>query len=392
MRIAIVQESIDAARGGAETSTREMAAALVKLGAEVTLVLAAPQACDTLDPRSGVRLVGLAQSGLTRVARCRNFLNAAPEFTRAARFDIVHAIVPIADADVYQPRGGTYRETIERSIALGAGPLGRGIRRLARRLNLRQQCLLRAEGRLLGGARPPLVAALSQYVARQVCSGYPHFPPERVRTVFNGVAFTPLSAGPAADARARLRTQWQIDAARPVGLFVAHNFRLKGLATLLQALALDPLRSAAPLLIVAGRDAPDPYARLARTLDVASQVRFVGAQTPVATLLAAADALIHPTWYDPCSRVVLEALIAGVPVVTTSANGASEAIGIGRQGFVIDPPDDAPALAVATRAAFGSDMRASSQSAAIGAAETLSMHRHARELLALYATLRPTGS
>ena len=38
----------------------------------------------------------------------------------------------------------------------------------------------------------------------------------------------------------------------------------------------------------------------------------------------AADFLVHPTFYDPCSLVVLEALACGLPVITTRANGASE--------------------------------------------------------------------
>ena len=38
----------------------------------------------------------------------------------------------------------------------------------------------------------------------------------------------------------------------------------------------------------------------------------------------AADFLVHPTFYDPCSLVVLEALACGLPIITTRYNGASE--------------------------------------------------------------------
>ena len=46
-----------------------------------------------------------------------------------------------------------------------------------------------------------------------------------------------------------------------------------------------------------------------------------------------------PTYYDPCSLVVFEALACGLPVITTACNGAGELITDGREGFVIPAPD-----------------------------------------------------
>jgi len=55
--------------------------------------------------------------------------------------------------------------------------------------------------------------------------------------------------------------------------------------------------------------------------------------------------LVHPTFYDPCSLVVLEALACGLPVITTRFNGASELLHPPREGFVVDDPHDAQQLA-----------------------------------------------
>src|SRR5438034_575894 len=49
---------------------------------------------------------------------------------------------------------------------------------------------------------------------------------------------------------------------------------------------------------------------------------------------------VPPTYYDPCSRVVLEALSYGVPCITTSFNGAAEVMTDGCEGFIIDTPDN----------------------------------------------------
>ncbi len=54
-----------------------------------------------------------------------------------------------------------------------------------------------------------------------------------------------------------------------------------------------------------------------------------------------------PTYYDPCSLVVFEALACGLPVITTACNGASELMTDGREGYVITAPDALGELAAA---------------------------------------------
>ena len=107
----------------------------------------------------------------------------------------------------------------------------------------------------------------------------------------------------------------------------------------------------------------------------------------VADLYAAANLLAHPTHYDPCSRVVLEALCCGLPVVTTRHNGAAEVMRAGVHGQVIDAPRDVESLRGAIRTCLSSQLRAACESDAAAMRERLSMSRHARELIALYETV-----
>jgi UDP-glucose:(heptosyl)LPS alpha-1,3-glucosyltransferase len=113
-------------------------------------------------------------------------------------------------------------------------------------------------------------------------------------------------------------------------------------------------------------------------------MHFLGPRDDIRRLYAAADVLAHPTWYDPCSRVVLEALCCGLPVVTTRLNGAAEAIEDGRHGVVIDSPGNTAALADAIAVCLKPEMHEACQAAAATMREHLSMARHARELRALY--------
>jgi UDP-glucose:(heptosyl)LPS alpha-1,3-glucosyltransferase len=61
-------------------------------------------------------------------------------------------------------------------------------------------------------------------------------------------------------------------------------------------------------------------------------------------LYAAADIFLLPTIYDPFSNACLEALAAGLPIITTHANGFSEIIETGVHGAVIDDPRNTQAL------------------------------------------------
>jgi UDP-glucose:(heptosyl)LPS alpha-1,3-glucosyltransferase len=399
MRIAIIQEHVEAGRGGAETSVLEMARHLCALGLDVTILAAeARERTSPADGRSSARpttpspengpaeprLMRLPSRGWTRAARTRAYLHAVERYLAGERFDVVHAVTPCSCADVYQPRGGLYPETIARSVARVRGAVMRGLVRAGRAFNPRQRMLLRVERELLERSDPPYVAAVSRYVERQVRAAFPSFPPQRSVVVFNGVEIEPYAAPRAAEVRGALREQWGLSARQPVALFLAHNFRLKGLPELLRAAALAP---DGPALVVAGRGRTGPFRRMAQRLGVELRVRFVGASHAAPELLAAVDVLAHPTWYDPCSRVVLEALCCGVPVVTTRWNGAAEAMEPGRHGVVIDSPADGPGLAAALASCLDGTLRAALAEDRDRMRGGLSVARHARELLGLYQTI-----
>jgi UDP-glucose:(heptosyl)LPS alpha-1,3-glucosyltransferase len=132
-------------------------------------------------------------------------------------------------------------------------------------------------------------------------------------------------------------------------LFAANNFRLKGLACLLKAFSqISNFKSQISndaYLIVAGSDNASPYRRLAADLNISDKVLFLGSVGDIGNLLLAADVAVLPTFYDPCSRFILETLAAGKPVITTQFNGASEQFTDNRHGRVIDSPDNITALA-----------------------------------------------
>jgi UDP-glucose:(heptosyl)LPS alpha-1,3-glucosyltransferase len=137
----------------------------------------------------------------------------------------------------------------------------------------------------------------------------------------------------------------QLDDSDIVILYVSNNWRRKGLAVLISAMALLGQRGASLRLVVVGRGRPAPFLRLARRLGLNERIRFVSPTREVQRYYAAGDLLVLPTVYDPFANVCLEAMACGLPVVTTAGNGAAELIRAGENGYVQSDPGDASELA-----------------------------------------------
>ena len=127
-------------------------------------------------------------------------------------------------------------------------------------------------------------------------------------------------------------------------LMLAHNLLLKNADALLRAAAKLRTGGRAIRVVIAGGKRPERFEKLAQKLGIAAKVTFRGVVDAL-PYYAAADVFVHPTWYDPCSLVTLEASGCGLPVITTRYNGASEIMQDGRDGFILDEPADVPALA-----------------------------------------------
>jgi UDP-glucose:(heptosyl)LPS alpha-1,3-glucosyltransferase len=117
-------------------------------------------------------------------------------------------------------------------------------------------------------------------------------------------------------------------------------------------------------------------------------VRFVGGVSDVRPFLAAADAFVLPTLYDPFPNAALEALACGLPTLTSTKSGAAEVVRDGVNGFVCDALDHAGlAAAMARIVAAGAGEREAMASAARDSVAGLSLDAMGAALIALYERL-----
>jgi glycosyltransferase involved in cell wall biosynthesis len=193
------------------------------------------------------------------------------------------------------------------------------------------------------GVRPPQIVAQSEYMRAQILDSY-GVAADRVHVVRNGVDLEEFSPARRLENRAEARARWGIADDTTCLLLLGHNFRLKGLWQALEALGRHGPTAGPPLhLLVAGRGTgPGQVAkaqRLVRAHGLDRAVTLLGNVDPASAALAAADALLHLSWHDSFGFAVLEAMAAGLPVITTPWVGAAELIEEGRSGVVVDPGD-----------------------------------------------------
>lgn len=100
---------------------------------------------------------------------------------------------------------------------------------------------------------------------------------------------------------------------------------------------------AAELHIVGGGPEEGAVRELVRELGVEASVRLLGRRDEVASVLAEADCLLLTSDWEGCPIAVLEAMAAGVPVVSTDVGGVPELVVDGETGLLA-PAQDVSAL------------------------------------------------
>ncbi|MGZ5019051.1 MAG: glycosyltransferase family 4 protein [Chthoniobacterales bacterium] len=328
MKIGLVLERFDPARGGLENWTWQFARALVRRGHEVHVV-----AFEFHPDASADRIVAhQLEMPRSRIERAEVIAAHLP----ALHFDVVHDMGIGWHADIIQPHAGSTIALWEHNLM--RIPKWRQVRFWREK---RYRELAEIERRQLESSA--IIVPVSRMLEQNFILLH-HLPAARMRVIYNGVdveRFTPAS-----------RDIFRAATRRELGLgdevlflMLAHNLLLKNAESLIRAAAQLVAVGPAVRVLIAGGKKPERFVRLAEKLGVTHVVSFLGLVDAV-KYYAAADVFVHPTWYDPCSLVTLEASACGLPVITTRFNGASALMKDGCEGFVLDDPAGVAALVV----------------------------------------------
>jgi UDP-glucose:(heptosyl)LPS alpha-1,3-glucosyltransferase len=373
MRIGLVIESLQPQRGGAEHWTWQFANWLVRAGHEVHVV-------------AGSFAPDVERRGITphkvEAARSRvEFAQAIERKLDSLSLDVTHDMGCGWSGDVFQPHGGSRTAAFEQNLLLlprWLRPIKRTTARWLPRYREFRQLML---GQYMADRR--IFIALSRMVACDF-ERFHGVRREQMRLVYNGVDVERFSPEHRWKYRQVVRDELGVGDDDVLLLIVAHNFRLKGVPTLLAAAGRLMAEGQQVKLAVVGGKRHHSFARLAERLGAATGTTFVGPVDDAAPYYAAADLYVQPTFYDPCSLVLLEALASGLPVVTSRYNGAGELIAAGVEGSIVDDPSDVDELTACLRPMLDAAVRDRMSLAARALALAHSFDRNCRELLAVY--------
>jgi glycosyltransferase involved in cell wall biosynthesis len=225
------------------------------------------------------------------------------------------------------------------------------------------------------------LAAVSRGLERELVRNFPRVP---VVVVPNGVDSNHF--GPPGQSRTRLRSEHGVASDDVAALFVGGDWGRKGLAIAIEGLARARAAGADLGLWVVGKGDEARFAELARSRGVGDSVMFFGPRADTEHFYRAADLFVLPTQYEAFSLAMLEALAAGIPVVTTRVNGVDELFDATCPGIIVQRTPDSVGAAL-LRLARSSKLREEMGRAGVALAHEYTWERSVEGLLDIYRDL-----
>ena len=342
--------------GGAEAYLKRLAAGVASVGHQVSLFTSAewPETEWNFGP-----VVRLSAASATA------FADELEKISRG-NCDVLLSLERVWRCDVYRAGDGVHRAWLERRNEI-AGPL----QKLSRLLNRKHSATLALEESLFAKRGATRVIANSRMVKEEITRHY-GYPAENIEVIYNGLPLDSLQRDELD--RAKTREALGLSPDDVAVLFAGSGWERKGLRFAIEAVERQHPRLK---FLVAGRGESRKFS--------SARVRFLGIVREMPSLYRAADVFLLPTIYDPFSNACLEALAAGLPVITTRANGFSEIMETGKHGTIVDQPQDVDAIGAALQ--FWSDpaRRAQAKMDNLALAAHFDISRNVAETLAILA-------
>ena len=163
-------------------------------------------------------------------------------------------------------------------------------------------------------------------------------PAHRLQDLPPGIGRDHMATPEASQIRADFRKEFGIADAELLVLQVGSSFATKGVSRALRAIAaLPPALKKHTQFFLVGHDNPSPWLREAESLGVANFQVFAG-RNDIPRWMQGADLLLHPSIHESAGMVLLEAIVAGLPVLTTANCGYAFYVERAEAGIVCPEP------------------------------------------------------
>jgi len=308
--------------GGLQRDMLRIAVACQKLGYEIHVYTLSWQG----DIPAGFHVHRLPVRGVRNYVRYRNFIK---RLRRQLQHNPVAAVIGfnrMSGLDVYYAADPCFRQEHVENRSRLVWLLGR------------YRFFLQQEQAVFGAGSKTLVLMISA-LQLQYYQHYYATPESRIRMLPPGIARDRM-APPDRDAiRAGFRQEFGLAEEQLLLLSLGSGFNMKGFDRGLIAVAALPatLRRRVRLFII-GQDKQGPVQRLVQRLDLQENVRFFSGRDDIPRFLQGADLLLHPARHENTGTVIVEAIVAGLPVLTTATCGYAFHVEKAAAGQVVPSP------------------------------------------------------
>ena len=225
------------------------------------------------------------------------------------------------------------------------------------------------------GANSKTVSLLISGSEQLLFQKYYHTQANRLHLLPPGISRDRKRPADAEDIRQQFREEFSLASDEHLVLMVGSGFKTKGVDRALLALKglSKELRSKTRLFII-GQDDPRLFQAQAQTLGISGQVTFFKGRNDIPRFLVGADLLIHPAYNENTGTVLLEALVAGLPVLCTDVCGYAHYITDADAGDVVVSPFKQENLDQQLEAMLNSDQKPVWQKNALAFADTADIY------------------
>jgi UDP-glucose:(heptosyl)LPS alpha-1,3-glucosyltransferase len=308
--------------GGLQRDMVRMASACQQLGYEIHVYTLSWQG----DVPAGFHVHLLPARGLRNFVRYRDFIRLLQQALTLHPVDAVVGFNRISGLDVYYAADPCFRqEHVENKPYY--------VRFLAR-----YRFFMRQEEAVFGAASNTLVLMISS-LQLQYYKKYYGISDARIRMLPPGISRDRMAPANKDEIRAGFRREFGLTADNILLLSVGSGFDMKGFDRGLMAVAALPAELRARVRVfVIGQDKQGPVKRLMQRMGIADIVSLFPGRDDIPRFLHGADFLLHPARHENTGTIIVEAIVAGLPVLATATCGYAFHVEQASAGLVVPAP------------------------------------------------------
>jgi UDP-glucose:(heptosyl)LPS alpha-1,3-glucosyltransferase len=279
-------------------------------------------------------------AGFWSPIRDLSFAANSARFLRKQSHDVIHGFTKTYHQDVFRIAGGSHAEYLRQTHPWTGTRWGRAVLGL----NPRDRVIIALEKKTFKRGNYVRLTANSRITKQEIVDEF-GVPPEDISVIYNPVDGERFAPKRIQHYRNPTRERLGIRPDQIAVLFVGTGWARKGLRYLIEALA--SMKSSRTKLIVVGAGDARSHLRIAEAAGVGERILFTGPTSKVEEYYSAADVFALPTLHDAFPNVVMEAMAASLPVLSSRFAGTSEIVTSGRDAIIVKEPRDVASLAAA---------------------------------------------